>query len=281
MIVAQVAYARLNATARARVDALAAQIKDTNNVPYNFVNLAAWMDDIKFDAGPHHGDYKPWHYMDIGCDAGDPNPLVTPPTMNLRNGDVVTALGRARKVAAGQTDPLIDNQAAGLAMLLHLVGDVHQPLHTASRYLHPMANPPKHEGGGNDIPVTKVSEADDLHEFWDETYRYWYSAGKIKANPQLGHTTAPNTTDVKDWAKKIKKTLPASSANLAIDFKAWALESKALACGSAYAGLPPPPVTNKITLAKTYFNQARRTARERMALAGYRLAALLNDIYGH
>ena len=47
MIVAQVAYTRLNATARAKVDALAAQIKDPHNVPYNFVNLAAWMDDIK------------------------------------------------------------------------------------------------------------------------------------------------------------------------------------------------------------------------------------------
>jgi hypothetical protein len=281
MIVAQVAYMRLNSTARAKVDALAAQIKDSHNAPYNFVNLAAWMDDIKSDPGPHHGDYKPWHYLDIGCDAGDPDPLVSPPFMTLTNGDVVTALTRARKVAQGQTDPLIDDAPTALAMLVHLVGDIHQPLHTASRYHHPLTTPPTHEEGGNLIPIATAGEAHKLHAFWDDVYRFWYSAGTIKSNPQLGHDTAPNTADVKAWAKKVKTALPASSANLTIDFAAWALESKAIGCNTACAGLPPPPVTTNIALTKSYFTSSRRIARERMALAGYRLAALLNDLYGH
>jgi hypothetical protein len=59
------------------------------------------------------------------------------------------------------------------------------------------------------------------------------------------------------------------------------LESKAIGCNTAYAGLPPLPVTTNIDLTKSYFTSSRRLASERMALAGYRLAALLNDLYGH
>jgi len=59
------------------------------------------------------------------------------------------------------------------------------------------------------------------------------------------------------------------------------LESKAIGYNTACAGLPLPPVTTNIALTKSYFTSSRRIARERMALAGYRLAALLNDLYGH
>ncbi|HUK84108.1 MAG TPA: S1/P1 nuclease, partial [Verrucomicrobiae bacterium] len=93
MLVAQIAYDRLNPKARARVDALASQL-DSNGVPYNAVSIACWPDDIKgkdFNS-PFQGQFKPWHYIDIGCLATDPDVLGHPPTLTRTNGDVVVAL---------------------------------------------------------------------------------------------------------------------------------------------------------------------------------------------
>src|SRR6266404_3917616 len=93
MLVAQVAYDRLNDKARARVDELAAKLQK-NGVPYNAVNIACWPDDIKgFDADPQfHNLYKPWHYIDIGCSPTDPDILGNPPALTPTNGDILVAL---------------------------------------------------------------------------------------------------------------------------------------------------------------------------------------------
>src|SRR5580700_10371968 len=93
MLVAQVAYDRLNDKARTRVDDLAARIQK-DGVPYNGVNIACWADDIKArDADtPFRGFFRPWHYIDIGCATNDPDVLSNPPTLSKTNGDIVVAL---------------------------------------------------------------------------------------------------------------------------------------------------------------------------------------------
>ena len=93
MLVAQIAYDRLNDKARARVDELAAKLHK-GDVPYNGINIACWPDDIKAVASDpqFRGLYKPWHYIDIGCNTNDPDVLAHPPALTPTNGDVIVAL---------------------------------------------------------------------------------------------------------------------------------------------------------------------------------------------
>ena len=62
MLIAQIAYDRLNDKARAHVDELAAKLHK-GDAPYNAINIACWADDIKGAAGDpqFRGLYKPWH----------------------------------------------------------------------------------------------------------------------------------------------------------------------------------------------------------------------------
>ena len=67
-------------------------------------------------------------------------------------------------VVENQNDP--ERRAIALAWLFHLVGDIHQPLHTAQLFT---VDYPQGDRGGNEICV-RVKEAErpmDLHRFWD------------------------------------------------------------------------------------------------------------------
>ena len=59
-----------------------------------------------------------------------------------------------------------ERKAIALAWLFHLVGDVHQPLHTAQVFT---TDDPKGDRGGNEIcvRVTQAGQPIDLHRFWD------------------------------------------------------------------------------------------------------------------
>ena len=93
MLVAQVAYDRLNDKARARVDELAAKLH-RGDMTYNGINIACWPDDIKGPANDpeFRGFYKPWHYIDIGCNSNDPDQFAHPPVLTKTNGNVFVAL---------------------------------------------------------------------------------------------------------------------------------------------------------------------------------------------
>ena len=59
-----------------------------------------------------------------------------------------------------------ERKAIALSWLFHLVGDVHQPLHTAQLFT---VEYPNGHRGGNEIcvRVTQARQPMDLHRFWD------------------------------------------------------------------------------------------------------------------
>jgi hypothetical protein len=169
--------------------------------------------------------------------------------------------------------------------LEHLVGDVHQPLHGTVRYY-----AGKGDEGGNTVkiklplPMEKQFEGTlsknpprELHAFWDDL------PGEGDAADAL-----PN-------AASFAKPLPPTSADKISDTDPndWAAESLNLAQSDAYAspiGKAPEPSANNSPRARTgkgasdsyvitqaYYDQAMKDAQDRVALAGARLAKLLND----
>jgi hypothetical protein len=134
MLVAQIARDRMSTQAIARVDALAAKL-DNHGTPYNGVSIACWPDDIKDkdSNSPFQGKFKKWHYIDIGCATTDPDALNERPVLSESKGDVVTAINHCVElIRTHKTDELVPKEEVALALLVHFVGDIHQPLHTAS-----------------------------------------------------------------------------------------------------------------------------------------------------
>lgn len=287
MIIAQIARDRLTPKARARVDALAAQLEN-HHTPYNGVTLACWADDIKDkeSPSPFEGQFKPWHYLDLGCSPSDPNPLAHPVALTPTKGDLVTALSRCvTLIREKKTDALVPNEAVALALVMHLAGDAHQPLHTTCRYNpHPRPGDKyKDDAGGNLVTVANLADTPwgkNLHTFWDEAYRRFYENGEVKALPELHEATALNSPEMKEWLHRLAAEAPAGS-DLHFDAKKWVLETHELGCAQAYGALGEPYGARNITFPEKYVAAAAQTARRQLVLAGHRLAALLNDLYGN
>ena len=287
MLVAQIAHDRLNDKARARVDALASQLT-SNDVHYNFVTAACWPDDIKGRdfPSPLQGHFKPWHYIDIGCLPTDPDVLAHPPTLTATNGDVITALNHCVDLIKNKkTDDLVPSEAVALALIEHFVGDIHQPLHTTARY-NPDPKPGdkyKDDAGGNGVSLANLADTPwgkNLHTYWDEAYRRSFKDGEVKAtSPILNEATAVGSPEMKEWMKDLKSYAP-DKPDLTFDAKKWALETHAIACTQVYGTLGAPYGARNVKLSEEYVSEGQRTARRQIDLAGYRLAALLNDLYG-
>jgi hypothetical protein len=286
MLVAQIAYERLNPKARVRVDELASQL-DRTGMPYNAVSLACWPDDIKDknSKSPFQGKFRPWHYIDIGCSTNDPDVLAHAPTLSQTNGDVIAALNLCVGVIKNKkTNELVPSEAVALALVMHFVGDIHQPLHTTARY-NPNPKPGdkyRDDAGGNGVSVANLVDtpwSKNLHTFWDEAYRRFYQDGEVKATPELTEVDVMTNPATKEWMKRLEADAP-SNPNLQFDAKGWALESHAIACTMVYGTLDEPYGARNIKLQEKYVNEAVQIARHRIVLAGYRLAALLNELYG-
>ena len=286
MLVAQVAYDRLNDKARARVDELAAKLHK-GDVPYNGINIACWPDDIKGPANDpeFRGFYKPWHYIDIGCNTNDPDQFANPPALTKTNGNVLVALTHCVDLIRNkQTDALVPNESVALAFVMHFVGDIHQPLHTTARY-NPDPKPDdrfKDDAGGNDVSVANLGDevwGKNLHSFWDEAYRRYYKDGQVQALDPLDHADAPDSPPLKEWMKKLPLD-GTEKIDTSYDVKKWIMQSHEIACTQVYGTLGEPYGAKNIVLKEEYVKQATNTARHQIVVAGYRLAALLNDLYG-
>jgi hypothetical protein len=263
MMVASVAFKRLNPRAKAKVQALLAlSIQPTaqTNKTKDFVNAAHWADDIR-DV-PAFKKFAELHFIDtaFSVDGTASPPLPTP--------NVVTAL--QQNVAILKNPASSKNaQAQALRFIIHFVGDIHQPLHCATRVdsAHPTG-----DQGGNGVLLNVGGKSVKLHSYWD---------GGINSFPKggPGPTFAPPPlSTIGPAAAKVLVGNPATDPNLSLNnptnFDGWAAESFELAKSTAYDGMQ-----NGVTPSATYNANALKVARQRVAWGGYRLAALLNSIW--
>lgn len=287
MIVAQVAYSRLNTNAAAHVAQLASQVSydDGHTVHhYNAVNVAGWADDIKHSfTDPNKGHYKNWHFIDLGVPDSHLDLLTTPPSLTMTDGDIVSALKKCVGVIQGQADSNIPDEATALALIMHLVGDIHQPLHCSAHYYAPGHPGNAHDLGGNAIGILKFSDTyTNLHSFWDKAYkvkRSWLTRVISSEKDLKTFSTTPNDPDVTTWAQAVINFAPAATVDLKPDFEAWAKETHALGSSEAYGKLSGDIETSPRTLTASYVKNARKVAQTQICLAGFRLAELLNGLY--
>jgi hypothetical protein len=282
MQIAYVAYQRLNAPVKDKVDALLKLNADysswTAGAPdaetaraYAFVHAATWADDIKMkngyvtdradgpDAGKNIGyvdknRHPYWHFKDLMF-SPDGTPLATPDPV-----DAVTQLNlmiAALPASSGASD---DVRSYDLVWMLHLIGDLHQPLHAVQR--HTAQIPAGDRGGNSERVIPATGETLPLHSYWDRFFGGYSSVfGAI--------------FDAKDRGGLMNVQADAAAAQI-LDPDKWVKESFELAKEFAYA----PPVgtgTDAVELTREYETNARNVARTQAALAAARMANLLND----
>jgi S1/P1 nuclease len=262
MMVASIAFKRLNPRAKARAmallarpispAALSAKTKD-------FVNAAHWADDLRPFA--EFDSFKALHFIDqpfsidgTALPAGVPEP-----------DNVVKALEDNVNILKTSADK--DAQAQALRFIIHFVGDIHQPLHCAIRV---DSAHPEGDLGGNLVRIMVAGKKTNLHSYWD---------GGIGSFPKTRPNFAPPPlSQIPAAAAKAMAGNPDTDPDLKLDdpfnFNAWADESLALAKSVAYKGMKDggkPTAKYNVT--------SLRVARKRVAWGGYRLAALLNAIW--
>ncbi len=114
----------------------------------SIVYYANWMDNASNT--PEYAYSKTWHYKNVDPDETFENaPL-------WKDGDVVTALNQQIEIL---NDPSKSDEERALAlkMVVHFVGDIHQPMHIGRR----------NDRGGNQWSVKYFKSPSNLHSVWD------------------------------------------------------------------------------------------------------------------
>jgi hypothetical protein len=159
-------------------------------------------------------------------------------------------------------------QAWWLCWIEHLTGDLHQPLHCTSSY-----KSGESDHGGNDLKLglTDPKPPHDplaLHFYWDEGIDNAKQADRARGLSTGVHDVADR------WSSD--PALKPSAADIAIwDPAVWIKAGSDLAAQSVYTSIQPGGIPDS-----TYNAAQEQICKKQAVLAGYRLAALLNDILG-
>lgn len=276
MVIASIAYHRLNPGTRARVDDLLRHHPDyaailTRGAPadpaararFAFMAAAVWPDTIKGDPRfyddthpdavatpllPGFPDMKRhtnWHYYDTPyAPDGAKTVKQLPPSALSELPRLIRELGRAP----------MEEQVYDLPWFEHVEGDVHQPLHAIDRFLK------SEKGGDQGGNRVYVMPSGNLHSLWDSAF------GSDDSNAEITRLAAEAEAEY-PAPRRIEK-----------DPKKWIAESAAIAIAEVYTfGNETGSREHPIRLPKDYVENVQRIAKKRVAIAGYRLAAVLND----
>ena len=286
MVVAQIAYSRLNPTAAARVAELVKLVranysfKDKKTGKMKFVDktytpvtIANYMDDMR-DHPTLKNKLSPLHFTNDPFFDGIPEHELEAAAANVQT-QIEASTETLRRDAFSQSKKKMLEEATHLAYLFHLVGDLHQPLHCVSRYSteHPDG---KGDQGGNlfflDPPDAKGDHKEKLHGYWDAGGRQF----DFVSRPLSG----AGFDKIREYAFEAMKTYPVKRPEWKVaEVAHWVRESHDLAVEAAYHDTQKNSLTQFVEPDEKYKERAQQISRRRVAMAGYRLAALLNSIY--
>lgn len=223
---------------------------------------------VKFDKKMHKG----YHFIDT------PLWLGQGPTPQLPEVPKVNAVGVVN-VLVSQLHSNEDGSAKAydLFWLLHLVGDLHQPLHAVSGVTDTY---PDGDVGGNRVKLVEVKGETELHAFWDDIPGKSAKADRKTHLPRLDKDVETADSFI-ELARKASLGSNATSGNL--DPAAWAAESYEIAKQDVYdidlsVSHSGDNDTLQAHIDEDYSTAATKDAKKRVHLAGHRLALILKQI---
>lgn len=235
--------------------------------------VASWPDEIGHIPKSKGGapETLVWHYVDI-----DTRHASYDRSRDCADGNCVTEKLPELEATLADANAPPQKRLQALKWVVHLVGDLHQPLHAAER---------DHDKGGNAIRLTYYGETANghmnLHSVWDSGVID--HEGKLVVGPHYSINLADARREANTLAARIT---PDETAYWTRDFATdtmhqatvdWVNESHELARTLAYGALP----ANKgAALGDAYTAMAWPVIQIRLEQAGVRLAAVLNAALG-
>lgn len=197
---------------------------------------STWMDEVRSDSSY---DYMAdWHWVTL------PPGAEYRQTKKNPNGDILKALQHAvNELEAGELPA--EKEALYLKILIHLVVDLHQPLHIGAR----------DDRGGNNVKVWWFGEVSNLHRVWDSEM---IDHSRLSYTELAASLNAPDKEQVREWQGS--------------SIYDWARESQ------SYHEQVYDYGNRHLGYAYAYVNLP--TVRQRLLQSGIRLAGILNELYG-
>ncbi len=233
-IVGEVANQYINAKTRKAIQ----QLLGTESIAMS----ANWADFIKSDTSYNY--LSNWHYVNLPANLSKTDVYTfldqqTGPNIYNKINEMVTVLKNSKSTLA--------QKKLALRMLIHLVGDLHQPMHTAR----------KEDLGGNKITLTWFGEKSNLHRVWDESLIDFQQLSYTEYTKAINHPTAAQFTT---WQKSSLKDCVFESYEI---------------CNKIYA----TGIKTDDKLSYRYNFDWIETVDQQLLKGGIRLAKILNDIY--
>ena len=230
-----------------------------------FERAATWPDIVRDEAFAernatyHHGN---WHYINHFWEQDANGRPLDVDRLRPQDVNVVERL-QALEVSVADPGREAAQRGVDLAWILHLGGDIHQPLHTSARVT---ATEPEGDRGGNLFKL--ATEKDDLHWYWDCLLS--------KAYPRRGQES--EAEQIERVVGKLQRRHPRTSFVGQLEpgrYEAWVQTGLALSKTEVYRGVERGKAPGR-----RYEKKAIRIAVPRIALAGYRLAEILERSLG-
>ncbi|WP_397446860.1 S1/P1 nuclease [Polaribacter sp. R77954] len=183
-VTGKIAEKHLTKRAKKKIDKL------LNGQSLAFVSTFA--DEIKSDSA--YSKYYSWHYVNMDLDETYEEAEKNP------KGDLVTGIDTCVKVLKDQTSS-VEEKAFHLKLLVHFIGDLHQPMHVGR----------KEDKGGNDVQVQWFGKGTNLHSVWDSKMIDDYKMSYTDLADNAEHLSkkqieALQKGSVIDWVNEVHKT---------------------------------------------------------------------------
>ena len=198
--------------------------------------VSTFADDIKGD--PKYKKYSPWHYVNFSFDKKYNQENASP------NGDLIKGIQKCILILKDEKASEAD-KVFYLKMLVHFIGDLHQPLHVGR----------SEDKGGNLIQVQWFNKGSNLHKVWD--------SGMID---QYGMSYS-------ELAENITLSIKEDHNVIGGEIIEWATETQSIA-KELYK-----TVSNGQQLAYNYMYTHFDIVQVQLFKGGIRLANILNDIF--
>jgi hypothetical protein len=199
--------------------------------------VSTFADEIKSDRA--YRAFSPWHYVNMKLDetyaTADKNP----------RGDLVTAIAKCVSILKDKNSSEADREFY-LKMLVHFVGDLHQPMHIGT----------KEDKGGNNFQVQWFGNGTNLHSVWDTKMIEAWNMSYLEL--------ADNARDLS------KKQIENIEEGTVLDWVEEIHQITKSVYKSAKVGE---------NLRYRYSYNHFSTVRDQLQRGGIRLAKILNDIY--
>lgn len=229
-VVGEIAYNHLTKKAKRNLEKL---LKNES-----LAMISTYADEIKSDK--NYDQFKPWHYVNFKdgetYESSEKNP----------KGDLIVGIRKCKEIISSSSSTDAD-KIFYLKLLVHLVGDLHQPLHIGR----------SEDRGGNSIRLKWFRDNTNLHSIWDtkmiESYNMTYSE------------LTQNLDKFSD--KQVERIQEGTVQD-------WVNETRILTM-QVYASAKPEQ-----DLSYRYMYDHFDTVKKQLQKGGLRLAKVLNELFG-